>query len=162
MRRREGDAPAKDLISHLDAIRTAKSTVAERAPELAANAFGRMGRIEALLQAEIPDPAGSKRNSPSMPTVQTSRKNWSDLSHICYSSTRRSAARSPWEDVRVSSPEMGREVNTIGSKANDADIAALVVRMKAELEKLREQVQMWSNAGLLNGSLIYEHRPVPN
>jgi len=37
--------------------------------------------------------------------------------------------------------EMGREVNTIGSKANDADIAALVVRMKAELEKLREQVQ---------------------
>jgi uncharacterized protein (TIGR00255 family) len=36
---------------------------------------------------------------------------------------------------------MGREVNTIGSKANDADIAALVVRMKAELEKLREQVQ---------------------
>jgi uncharacterized protein (TIGR00255 family) len=37
--------------------------------------------------------------------------------------------------------EMGREVNTIGSKANDADIAALVVRMKADLEKLREQVQ---------------------
>ena len=37
--------------------------------------------------------------------------------------------------------EMGREVNTIGSKANDADIAAFVVRMKAELEKLREQVQ---------------------
>jgi len=37
--------------------------------------------------------------------------------------------------------ERGCEVNTIGSKANDAEIAALVVRMKAELEKLREQVQ---------------------
>jgi uncharacterized protein (TIGR00255 family) len=36
---------------------------------------------------------------------------------------------------------MGREVNTIGSKANDAAIAAIVVQMKAELEKLREQVQ---------------------
>jgi uncharacterized protein (TIGR00255 family) len=37
--------------------------------------------------------------------------------------------------------EMGREVNTIGSKANDADIATRVVRMKGELEKIREQVQ---------------------
>lgn len=37
--------------------------------------------------------------------------------------------------------EMGREVNTMGSKANDAAVAAEVVRMKAELERLREQVQ---------------------
>ncbi|HWI41146.1 MAG TPA: YicC/YloC family endoribonuclease [Verrucomicrobiae bacterium] len=37
--------------------------------------------------------------------------------------------------------EMNREVNTIGSKANDAALAALVVEMKAELEKIREQVQ---------------------
>jgi uncharacterized protein (TIGR00255 family) len=37
--------------------------------------------------------------------------------------------------------EMGREVNTIGSKANDAVIAGHVVQMKAELERIREQVQ---------------------
>lgn len=37
--------------------------------------------------------------------------------------------------------EMNREVNTIGSKANDAQIAILVVELKAELEKIREQVQ---------------------
>lgn len=37
--------------------------------------------------------------------------------------------------------EMGREVNTIGSKAMDAKIAHLVVAMKSELEKVREQVQ---------------------
>ena len=36
--------------------------------------------------------------------------------------------------------EMGRETNTIGSKANDAQIAGHVVRIKGELEKLREQV----------------------
>ncbi|MGM9773927.1 MAG: YicC/YloC family endoribonuclease [Candidatus Egerieousia sp.] len=35
--------------------------------------------------------------------------------------------------------EMGREINTIGSKANDADIQRLVVKMKDELEKIREQ-----------------------
>ncbi len=37
--------------------------------------------------------------------------------------------------------EINREVNTIGSKANDAVITSLVVQMKAELEKMREQVQ---------------------
>lgn len=37
--------------------------------------------------------------------------------------------------------EINREVNTIGSKANDAQIAAVVVELKAELEKIREQVQ---------------------
>lgn len=37
--------------------------------------------------------------------------------------------------------EMGRETNTIGSKANDLDIARTIVAMKSELESLREQVQ---------------------
>lgn len=37
--------------------------------------------------------------------------------------------------------EMNREVNTIGSKANHAEIAAKVIDMKAELEKMREQIQ---------------------
>lgn len=37
--------------------------------------------------------------------------------------------------------EMNREVNTIGSKANQGELVSLVVDMKAELEKMREQVQ---------------------
>ncbi len=37
--------------------------------------------------------------------------------------------------------EINREVNTIGSKANDLDITARVVDVKAELEKIREQIQ---------------------
>ncbi|MDI9401897.1 MAG: YicC/YloC family endoribonuclease [Limisphaerales bacterium] len=37
--------------------------------------------------------------------------------------------------------EMGREINTIASKANDAVISACCVEFKAELEKFREQVQ---------------------
>ena len=37
--------------------------------------------------------------------------------------------------------EMNREVNTIGSKASDAEITKLVVAAKTEIEKLREQVQ---------------------
>jgi len=37
--------------------------------------------------------------------------------------------------------EMNREVNTIGSKANDAAIAAMVIELKSEMEKVREQIQ---------------------
>lgn len=36
--------------------------------------------------------------------------------------------------------EMGREINTLGSKANDADMQRIVVQMKDELEKIKEQV----------------------
>ncbi len=36
---------------------------------------------------------------------------------------------------------MNRELNTVGSKANAAQVSQLVVSLKAELEKIREQVQ---------------------
>jgi len=36
--------------------------------------------------------------------------------------------------------EMGREINTIGSKANHSDIQKIVIRMKDELEKIKEQL----------------------
>jgi len=37
--------------------------------------------------------------------------------------------------------EMNREINTIGSKANDSDISHYVVDLKEILEKIREQIQ---------------------
>jgi uncharacterized protein YicC (UPF0701 family) len=35
---------------------------------------------------------------------------------------------------------MGREINTLGSKSNEANMQILVVKMKDELEKIKEQV----------------------
>ena len=37
--------------------------------------------------------------------------------------------------------EMNREANTIGSKAQNLEIAHIVVEIKAEIEKIREQIQ---------------------
>jgi uncharacterized protein (TIGR00255 family) len=37
--------------------------------------------------------------------------------------------------------ELGREANTIGSKAGDAPLAHRIVELKAEIERMREQVQ---------------------
>ncbi|HQQ94657.1 MAG TPA: YicC family protein [Bacteroidia bacterium] len=51
-----------------------------------------------------------------------------------------SAENSPGRKLGFISQEIGREINTIGSKANDASIQKLVVMMKDELEKLKEQL----------------------
>jgi uncharacterized protein (TIGR00255 family) len=46
---------------------------------------------------------------------------------------------SPGRKLGFISQEIGREINTIGSKANDSEIQRIVVEMKDELEKLKEQ-----------------------
>ena len=45
----------------------------------------------------------------------------------------------PGRKIGFIAQEMGREINTMGSKANDHDIQKLVVKMKDELEKIKEQ-----------------------
>lgn len=143
MRKREGDVLAQDLTAHLEAIRTAKALVAEKAPQLATLSFERMkARIEALLQSELPDPARLQQEL----AVYADRSDISEElvrleSHMIQFDQTLRSEESVGKTLEFLLQEMGREVNTIGSKANDADIAALVVRMKAELEKLREQVQ---------------------
>ncbi len=143
MRRREGEALAKDLAIHLDAIRTAKSAVAKKAPVLAQEAFDRMKtRVKTLLEGEAPDQARLLQEL----AVYADRSDLSEElvrleSHMLQFDRMLKSKESVGKTMEFLLQEMGREVNTIGSKANDADIAALVVHMKAELEKLREQVQ---------------------
>ena len=48
--------------------------------------------------------------------------------------------RSSGRKLGFISQEIGREINTIGSKANDAAIQKMVVQMKDELEKIKEQL----------------------
>jgi uncharacterized protein (TIGR00255 family) len=47
---------------------------------------------------------------------------------------------SPGKKLGFITQEIGREINTLGSKANDAGIQMIVVRMKDELEKIKEQL----------------------
>jgi len=47
---------------------------------------------------------------------------------------------SPGKKLNFITQEIGREINTLGSKANDAPIQMIVVQMKDELEKIKEQL----------------------
>lgn len=61
-------------------------------------------------------------------------------SHINYFKETLNAKESQGKKLNFISQEMGREINTIGSKANDADLQNLVVEMKDQLEKIKEQL----------------------
>lgn len=62
------------------------------------------------------------------------------IKHIDYFEETLSSATSQGKKLGFIVQEMGREINTLGSKANHAEIQKLVVNMKEELEKIREQM----------------------
>ncbi|MBH0209022.1 MAG: hypothetical protein A4C66_03425 [Nitrospira sp. HN-bin3] len=143
MRKKEGGLLAKDLLDRLACVQTSKTAISNRAPSVAQETFDRMKlRVEKLLGDAIPD----------LPRLNQELATYADRCDITEELVRLDAHMVQFgQAVQHSEPvgktldfllqEMGREVNTIGSKANDSAIAAEVVRMKAELERLREQVQ---------------------
>jgi uncharacterized protein (TIGR00255 family) len=143
MRKREGVALAKDMQSRIEAIRGHRAAVEERAPHAVQEIFDRMKlRIEKLIEGEVPD----------VPRLHQELATYADRgditeelvrldSHMIQFEQQLNRAESVGKTLDFLVQEMGREVNTIGSKANDAQIAGYVVQMKAELERIKEQVQ---------------------
>jgi len=62
-------------------------------------------------------------------------------SHIKFFRENMNTTKSAGRKLNFLLQEMNREVNTIGSKCNDAEIARIVVGMKEEMERMREQIQ---------------------
>ncbi len=143
MRKKEGALLATDIRARIETLRGLKAQVAVKAPSVAQEAFDRMRfRLEKLLSSEIPD----------VPKLHQELALFADRSDITEELVRLDAHMIQFDHTLQSSvsvgktldfllQEMGREVNTIGSKANDATITASVVHMKAELERIREQIQ---------------------
>ena len=143
MRQAEGAALADDLGARLDALDALTAEVEARAPVRLEAARQRLRDRLADL-ADVPDLDPGR--------LETEAVLLSDKLDVTEETVR---LRSHLEQVREAlaapepvgrrlnflSQEIGREVNTIGSKANDAEITRLSVSMKEELEKIREQVQ---------------------
>jgi uncharacterized protein (TIGR00255 family) len=143
MREKEGALLAQDILVRLDQVRECRSAVLSRAPLIAQETFDRMKqRVEKLLADSIPD----------LPRLNQELAMYADRCDITEELVRLDTHMIQFERVLQGTEpvgktldfllqEMGREVNTIGSKANDAAIRANVVQMKAELERMREQIQ---------------------
>ena len=143
MRKREGAALAKDMHGRIETIRNHRAAVAARTPHLVQDLFDRMKtRVEKLMGSDVPDVSRLHQEL----AVYADRSDITEEivrldSHMLQFEQTLKRPESVGKTLDFLLQEMGREVNTIGSKANDADIAGRVVHMKAELERIREQVQ---------------------
>jgi len=144
MREKEGAALAVDLAERLDRIDSFRTAAAARAPEVVEEYRQRLiRRLEELLPPTNPvDPQRLAQEVALFADRADITEEVQRLgSHIAQFRQALQTDEAVGRKLDFLVQEMGREINTIGSKANDALLAAAVVAAKSELEKIREQVQ---------------------
>lgn len=143
MRTREGEALFNEIVGRIRIVAELVQKVAGRAPSaVAANVERFRERIARLLGEIQPD---ESRLAQEVALYADKMEITEELvrlqSHLAQFDATLQLAEPVGRKLDFLLQEANREVNTIGSKANDAEIAAFVVELKAELEKIREQVQ---------------------
>jgi uncharacterized protein (TIGR00255 family) len=143
MREREGEALERELRSRLDAVERQLGEIEARSGEVAR---GQRERMAKRLAALAPDVEVDERRLEQEVVVWAERMDVTEevvrlRSHCAQFRETLAAGGGIGRKLDFLLQEMGREVNTIGSKSPDAPVALRVVELKAELEKLREQVQ---------------------
>lgn len=143
MREREGAALAADLRARLAALATLRSRVAERAPgRLVAERDRLAGAVKELAGGVAVDPNRLAQEIAFMADrLDTTEELVRFGTHLEACRAALDGGRPVGRQLGFLLQELGREANTIGSKANDAAIAEAVIAMKGELEKMREQIE---------------------
>jgi uncharacterized protein (TIGR00255 family) len=144
MRQREGAHLAQDLAQRILIMRRGVTQIQKHAPEVA----------ERYRQQLLERIEGAGLGAPSVEDDRLLKEvvYFADRCDISEELTRLQSHFKQFEDCRKSkepvgrmldflAQEMNREVNTIGSKANDSLISRQVITVKTELEKFREQAQ---------------------
>ena len=143
MRCREGEKLEADLLGRLDTLEDFTHQVEQRSPQTVADY---RARLTAKLQEVLADRQLDESR------VLTEAAIFADKVAVDEETVRLHSHIAQFRDMLAGgSPigrkldfliqEMNRETNTIGSKCNNLEISTIVVNMKAEIEKIREQVQ---------------------
>ena len=145
MRKIEGEKLADDLIMRGELIKKLAAKIEERADKVPAI-------YTEKLRERITELIGNSVNIPEE-RILTEAAIFADKCNITEELTRLNSHMDQMKSIIVNSTqpdgkkldflvqEMNREANTIGSKANDLEVTALMLQIKAEIEKIREQVQ---------------------
>ncbi len=142
MRTLEGDNLREDLRQHLARVAVLREQIAQRAPAVPQEYRKRLEARLAEWQVDGVDPQRIAQEVAIMADRCAIDEELSRLSsHIAQFEHILQNDAQPGKKLDFLLQEMNREVNTIGSKASDAEIAKAVVDAKCTLEKLREQVQ---------------------
>jgi uncharacterized protein (TIGR00255 family) len=143
MREREGRALTADLSARLDALEAGAKVIAARAPDRVTHELAR-------LQKQVAELAGGVQVDPQRLAVEVALlADRVDIAEeLVRFQTHLAAVRSALAGSGAVGKQLGflaqellREINTMGSKANDAAITQAVIGMKGELERFREQLE---------------------
>ena len=143
MRRREGATLLEDFLNRRANLTRLLEQVEKRAPTVVTEHAARLR--ERLRQLLGENPLDETRLLQEV-AIMADRSDISEeivrfMSHLQQFDEALTSGEPVGRKMDFLLQEMNREVNTIGSKANDTLLASQVVELKAELEKIREQVQ---------------------
>ena len=143
-REREGAHLAQDLARRIAVMRKAAARIQGHAPAVAERY--RLQLIERIKGAGLEAPAADDERLLKEVVYFADRSDISEelprlQSHFVQFDDCRKSKEPVGRMLDFLAQEMNREINTIGSKANDRLISSEVVTLKAELEKFREQAQ---------------------
>ena len=143
MREREGERLKADVLSRLDEIISNVEYVESRSPETVAEYNEKLlGRMRELLgDAHIEEQRILTEAAIFADKIAVAEETVRLRSHISQLRSFLDQSDAVGKKMDFLVQEMNREANTIGSKAQDVEIARRVVSIKAEIEKIREQIQ---------------------
>ena len=143
MRAVEGERLAADISSRVGIIESVVSKVEERSPQTVAEYRARLtNKMNEVLQSTTIDESRILTEAAIFADkIAVDEETVRLRSHIAQLRTMLESDQPVGRKLDFLIQEVNRECNTIGSKCNDLTIAQDVVNMKAEVEKIREQVQ---------------------
>ena len=142
MREREGASMKADLILHVDEIERMTGEIEQRYPETVAEYQQRLKqRVEELLGGDMDEQRLLQEVAVMADRSAIAEETVRLHSHIAQLRELFEQDEPVGRRIDFIVQELNREVNTISSKSQDIPITRLVVSCKAEIEKLREQLQ---------------------
>ena len=143
MRITEGEKLVLDLKEHLEFIKNATEEIEKRSPQIVSEY---RTRIEERMRDILGSATYDETRLLTEVAIFADKVNVNEetvrlKSHIAQFLKMLEDGGCVGRKIDFLIQEMNREINTIGSKSNDLDIAKIVIDVKAEIEKLREQIQ---------------------
>ncbi len=143
MRCREGEKLEADLLGRLDTLEDFTHQVEQRSPQTVADYRARLTAKlqEVLADRQLDESRVLTEAAIFADKVAVDEETVRLHSHIAQFREMLAGGSPIGRKLDFLIQEMNRETNTIGSKCNNLEISTIVVNMKAEIEKIREQVQ---------------------
>ncbi|MEG0777649.1 MAG: YicC/YloC family endoribonuclease [Oscillospiraceae bacterium] len=143
MRVREGEKLCSDMLSHLKTIEAFVETVEKRSPQTVSEYREKLTRrmLEVLENTQLDENRILTEAAIYSDRIAVDEETVRLRSHISQMHEMLAGGSPVGRKLDFIVQEMNRETNTIGSKCNDSEITRIVLDIKSEIEKIREQVQ---------------------